>query len=143
MRERLGVDGGVDEDADVAQDHALDARELGQRLLVDGAAGFEVAQFAQQFEQSTVGLAAAAADRFEQLGERGVGFERERLGGADVGHPGLHVLAGDAYEVRAVVDAQAVGVELVEQVAGLARVEPFADHRLVAEREPDDHVELF
>ena len=142
MRERLGVDGGVDVDADVAEHDALDARDLGQRLLVDGPAGFEVAQLAQQLDEPPVGLAAAAADRLEQLGEGAVGFERERLGGADLGHPGLHVLAGDAHEVRAVVDAQPVRVELVEQVAGLARVESFADHGLVAEREPDEHVEL-
>jgi hypothetical protein len=142
VREGLGVDGGVDVDADVAEHDALDARELGERLLVDGAAGVEVAQLAQQLEQAPVGLAAAVADRLEQLGERGVGFERERLRGADLGHPGVHVLAGDAHEVRAVVDAQAVGVELVEQIAGLARVQPFADHRLVAEREPDERVEL-
>jgi len=71
-----------------------------------------------------------------------VGLEREWLGGADLGHPGLHVLAGDAHEVRAVVDAQAVGVDLVHQVAGLARVQPLADHRPVADREADEHVEV-
>ena len=71
------------------------------------------------------------------------GLERERLGGAQLGHPGLHVLTGDADEVGAVVAAQAVGVEFVEQVTGLARVRPFADHGLVAEGEPDEHVELF
>ena len=99
-------------------------------------------QLAQELEQPPVGVAAAVADGVEQLGERRVGLERERLGGPDLGHPGLHVLAGDAHQVRAVVDAQAVRVELVEQVAGLARVEPLADHRLVAEREPDEHVEV-
>ena len=67
---------------------------------------------------------------------------RERLRGPHLGHPGGEVLARDAHEVRAVVDAQAVGVELVHQVAGLARVQPLADHRLVAEREPDEHVEV-
>ena len=39
-------------------------------------------------------------------------------------------MAGDADEVRAVVDAQPVGVDLVHQVAGLARVQPLGDHRL-------------
>ena len=143
VRERLGVDGRVDVDADVAEHDALDAGDFGQRRLVDRAAGVEVAQLAQQLEQAAVGLAAAAADRFQQLGQGAVGFEREWLGGSHFGHPGLHVLAGDAHEVGAVVDPEAVGVEFVEQVAGLARVEPFADHRLVAEREPDEHVELF
>ena len=108
--ERLGVDGGVEVDADVAEHDALDARELGQRLLVERLAGLEVAELAQQLEQPPVGVAAAAADRLEQLGQRRVGLERERLRGAHLGHPGLHVLAGDAHEVRAVVDAQAVGV---------------------------------
>ena len=111
MQQRLGVDGGVDEDADVAEHDALDARELGQRLGVQLAAGLERLELAQQSEQPAVGLAAAAADRLEQLVQRGVGFDGERLGGADVGHPGLHVLAGDAHEVRAVVDAQPVRVE--------------------------------
>ena len=36
VHERLGVDGGVDEDADVAEHDALGAGELGQRLLVEG-----------------------------------------------------------------------------------------------------------
>ena len=126
--ERLGVDGRVDVDADVAEDDALDAGDLGQRLLVDGMAGVEVAQSAQQFDEPAVGVAAAAADRVEQFGERAVGFEGEWLGGADLGHPGLHVLAGDAHEVRAVVDAQPVGGEFVEQVAGVAGVDAFADH---------------
>jgi hypothetical protein len=35
--------------------------------------------------------------------------------------------------MRAVVDAQPVGVELVEQVTGLARVEPLTDHRGVGD----------
>ena len=35
VRERLGVDGGVDEHADVAEHDALGAGELGQRLLVE------------------------------------------------------------------------------------------------------------
>ena len=82
------------------------------------------------------------ADRLEQLGQRRVGLDRERLGGAHVGHPGRHVLAGDADEVRAVVDAQPVRVDLVEQVAGLARVEALADHRLVADGQADEHVEV-
>ena len=92
-------------------------------------------------EQPPVGLAAAVADRVEQLGQRGVAVERDRLGGPDLRHPLLHVLAGDAHEVRPVVDAQAVRVDLVHQVAGLARVQPLVDHRFVAEREPDEHVE--
>ena len=40
--------------------------------------------------------------------------------------------------MRAVVDAQPVGVELVEQVAGVARVHPLADHGPIAERQPDE-----
>ena len=41
-----------------------------------------------------------------------------------------------------VVDAQPVGVDLVHQIAALAGVEPLGDHRLVADREPDQHVEV-
>ena len=79
-------------------------------------------ELAQHLEQPPVGLPAAAADRVEQLVKRGVGVERERLRGPDLGHPRLHVAAGDADEVRAVVDPQPVGVDLVHQVAGLAGV---------------------
>ena len=82
------------------------------------------------------------ADRVEQLLEGGVGVDRQGFGGPDVGHPGLHVLAGDAHEVRAVVDAQPVGVDLVHQIAALAGVQPLGDHRLIADREPDQHVEM-
>ena len=45
-------------------------------------------QLAQELEQPPVGVAAAVADRLQQLGQRGVGLDRERLGGADLGHPG-------------------------------------------------------
>ena len=82
------------------------------------------------------------ADRVEQLGERRVGVERERLRGSDLRHPRLHVAAGDAHQVRAVVDPQAVGVDLVHQVTGLAGVEPLGDHRLIADRKADEHVEV-
>ena len=41
-----------------------------------------------------------------------------------------------------VVDPQPVGVQLVHQVAGLAGVEPLGDHRLVADRQADEHVEV-
>ena len=44
--------------------------------------------------------------------------------------------------MRAVVDAQPVGVDLVHQIAALAGVQPLGDHRLVADREPDQHVEM-
>ena len=64
-------------------------------------------ELAQDPEQPPVRLLAAAADRVEQLGQRGVGVERERLRGPDLGHPRLHVAAGDPDEVRAVVDAAA------------------------------------
>ena len=140
--QRLGVDARVDEDPDVAQDDSLRAGEFGERLPVEVASGFERLQLAQDLEQSPVGVPSALADRVEQLGERRVGVERERLRGPDFGHPRLHVAAGDADEVWAIVDAQAVGVDLVHQVARLARVEPLADHRLVADREPDEHVEV-
>jgi hypothetical protein len=33
-------------------------------------------------------------------------------------------------------------VDLVHQVAGLARVEPLADHRLVADCPSDEHIEV-
>ena len=121
----------------------MGAGDLGQRLLVKRAAGVELVEFAQELDEPPVGVAAAAADRLEQFGQGAVGFERERLGGADLGHPGLHVLAGDAHEVRAVVDAQAVGGEFVEQVAGVAGVGAFADHGVVAQCESDEHVEGF
>ena len=142
MGQRLRVDARVDEHADVAEHDPLGAGELSQRLLVHLAAGLERLQLAQHLEQPPVGLLAAAADRVEQLGERGVGVERERLRGSDLGHPRLHVASGDAHQVRAVVDAQAVGVDLVHQIAGLAGVEPLADHRPVADRESDEHVEV-
>src|SRR4051794_40955042 len=35
----------------------------------------------------------------------------------------------------------ALGCRLLEQVAGLAHAESFADHRRLAQREPDEHVE--
>jgi hypothetical protein len=35
-----------------------------------------------------------------------------------------------------------VGVDLVHQVAGLAGVEPLGDHRLIADRQADEHVEM-
>ena len=120
----------------------LRARELDERGAVELGAVLERLELAQRAEQPPVGLAAAVPDRVEQLGQRGVGLDRQRLGGAHVGHPGRHVLARDADEVRAVVDAQPVGVDLVEQVAGLARVEPLADHRLVADGQADEHVEV-
>ena len=142
VRERLRVDGGVDEHVDVAQHDRLGARELDERGAVQLGAVLERLELAQHAEQPPVGVAAAVPDRLEQLGQRRVGIDRERLGGAHVGHPGGHVLAGDADEVRAVVDAQPVRVDLVEQVAGLARVEPLADHRLVADGEADEHVEV-
>ena len=41
-----------------------------------------------------------------------------------------------------VVDAEPVGVDLVHEIAALAGVEPLGDHRLVADREPDQHVEV-
>ena len=110
--------------------------------LYSSASGLERLELAQHLEQPPVGLAPALADRVEQLRQGGVGVERERLRGPDLGHPGLHVPSGDADEVRTVVDAQAVGVDLVHQVAGLARVQPLGDHRLVADREPDEHVEV-
>ena len=65
VQQRLGVDAGVDVDADVAEHHALHARELGQRLPVQIAAGFQALEFAQDGEQPPVGLAAAAADRLQ------------------------------------------------------------------------------
>ena len=130
--QRLWVDARVDEHTDVPEHDSLHAGEFGQRLPVEVAPGFERLQLAQDVEQTLVGLAASAADRVEQLGERGVRVERERLRGADLGHPRLHVPAGDADEVRAVVDAQAVGVDLVHQVTGLAGVQPLGDHRLIA-----------
>ena len=95
VRQRLGVDRGVDIRADVSQHDALDARELGECPLEQLAAGLECLEFAQDLEQPPVRLAAAFADRVKQLGERGVGVERERLRGAHLRHPGLHVLAGD------------------------------------------------
>jgi hypothetical protein len=41
VQQRLGVDGGVDEHADVAEHDALGAGELGERLLVDWRAALE------------------------------------------------------------------------------------------------------
>ena len=41
-----------------------------------------------------------------------------------------------------VVDAQPVGVDLVHQIAALAGVQPLGDHRLVADREPDQDIEM-
>ena len=140
--QRLGVDARVDEHADVAQHDALGAGELGERLLVQLASGFERLELSQHPEQPPIGLLAATADRLEQLRQRRVGVERERLRRADLGHPGLHVGAGDPDEVWAVVDPEPVGVDLVHQVAGLARVEPLGDHRLVPDCEPDEHVEV-
>ena len=126
VRQRLGVDRGVHVHPDVAQHDALDAGELGERPLEQLAAGLERLELAQDLEQPPVRFAAALADRVEQLGERGVGVERERLRGAHLRHPGLHVLAGDPDQVRAVVDAQPVGVDLVHQIAGLAGVQSLA-----------------
>ena len=120
----------------------LRARELDERGAVELGAVLERLELAQDAEQPPVRLAAALADRVEQLGQRGVGLDRQRLGGPHVGHPGGHVLARDADEVRAVVDAQPVRVDLVHEVAGLARVEPLADHRLVADGQADEHVEV-
>ena len=92
--QRLGVDARVDEHADVAEHDSLGAGELGERLPVQLAAGLERLELAQDLEQPPVGLPAAAADRVEQLGERRVGVERERLRGPDLGHPRLHVARG-------------------------------------------------
>ena len=142
MGQRLGVDARVDEHADVAEDDALGAGELGERRLVQLASGLERLELAQDLEQPPVGLPPALADRVEQLLEGGVGVERERLRGPDLGHPRLHVPSGDADEVRTVVDAQPVGVDLVHEIAGLARVQPLGDHRLVADREAHEHVEV-
>ncbi len=49
---------------------------------------------------------------------------------------------GDADEVLAVVDPQPASVDLVHQIAGLSGVQPLADHRLVADRQADEHVEV-
>jgi hypothetical protein len=62
-------------------------------------------ELAQRTEQASVRLAAAVADRFEQLGQRRVGLDRKRLGRPHVGHPRRHVLARDADQVWPVVDA--------------------------------------
>jgi hypothetical protein len=35
-----------------------------------------------------------------------------------------------------------VGVDLVHQITAFAGVQPLGDHRLVADREPDQHVEM-
>ena len=44
--------------------------------------------------------------------------------------------------MRAVVDAQAVGVDLVHQIAGLAGIQPLGDHRLIAHRKADEDVKV-
>ena len=77
--QRLRIDARVDEHPDVPEHDPLRASELGQRLPVQLAAGFERLQLAQHLEQPPVGLPASPADRVEQLGERRVGVERERL----------------------------------------------------------------
>ena len=120
MGQRLRVDARVDEHADVAEHDALRAGEFGQRPLEQLAARLERLELTQNPEQPPVGLLTAAADRVEQLGEGWIGVERERLRRPDVRHPRLHVAAGDAHKVRAVVDPQPVGVDLVHQVARLA-----------------------
>jgi hypothetical protein len=142
VRQRLPVNRRVDEHADVSQHDSLRAGELGQRVPIQLDSGFEGLELAEDLEQPPVGLASAMADGVEQLLQGWVGVERERLRRPNLGHPRLHVAAGDADEVRSVVDAKAVGVDLVHQVAGLAGVEPLGDHRLVSDREADEHVEV-
>ncbi|MFZ0379316.1 MAG: hypothetical protein WAL38_15925 [Solirubrobacteraceae bacterium] len=142
MGERLGVDRGVQIDAHVPEHHSLDAGELGECLLEHRAPGFEPFQFAQHLEQPPVGLLAALADRLQQLLKRRVGVEHERLGWQHGRHPPLHIPAGHPHQVRPVVDPQPVGVQLVHQVARLAGVEPLGHHRLVADRQADEHVEV-
>jgi hypothetical protein len=44
--------------------------------------------------------------------------------------------------MRPVVDPQAVGVDLIHQVAGLAGVQSLADHRAVAHSQSDEDVEV-
>ena len=85
MGERLGVDGRVQITPDVPEDQALSAGQFRQRLLEQTGAGLQALQFAQRLQQPAVGLAAAGADRLEQLGKRGVGVERQRLGGRTSG----------------------------------------------------------
>jgi len=138
VRQRLRVNRGVHEDAHVPEHDALRSGELRERLLEQLAVGLERPELAEHLEQSAVRLASALSDRVQQFLECGVGVDRQGFGGPHVGHPGVHVLAGDADEVRPVVDAQSVGVDLVHQVSGLAGVQPLGDHRLVADREPDE-----
>jgi hypothetical protein len=142
MHQGGGITARGHERAHVAEHHPLGAGELGERLPVQVGSRFERLELAQDLEQPPVGLPPAAADRVEQLGECVVGVERERLRGPHLGHPRLHVAAGDADEVGAVVDPEAVRVDLVHQVAGLAGAQPLGDHRLVADCEPDEHVEV-
>ena len=102
--QRLRIHRRVHKDTHVPEDDSLGAGELGQRLSVQPGPGLERLELAQDLEQSPVGLPPSLPDRVEQLGEGGVGVERERLRGSDLGHPCLHVAAGDADEVRTVVD---------------------------------------
>ena len=105
MGQRLGVDARVDEDADVAEDDSLCAGELGKRLPVEVGPCLERLELAQDLKQPPVGLPPAMADRVEQVGERWVGVERERLRRPHLWHPSLHVAARDPDEVGPVVDA--------------------------------------
>jgi len=119
VRQRLGVNRGVHIDPHIAENDALGSGELGERLFKQLAAGLQSLELAQHLQQPAVGFAAAVADRVQQRLEGGVGVDRQRLRGPDVGHPGVHVLAGDADEVRAVVDAQPVRADLVHQIPRL------------------------
>jgi hypothetical protein len=74
--QRLRIDARVDEHPDVPENDPLRAGELGQRVPVQVAAGFERLQLAQHLEQPPVGLAPSLTDRVEQLGERRVGIKR-------------------------------------------------------------------
>jgi hypothetical protein len=77
--QRLRVSACINEDADIPEDDSVGAGELGQRLPVQPGPGLERLELAQALEQSPVGLPPALADGVEQLGEGGVGIERERL----------------------------------------------------------------
>ena len=105
VRQRLRVDARVDEHADVPEHDSLSAGELGQRPPVQVAPCLERLELPQDLEQSPVGLPPALADRVEQLLQRRVGVERQRLRGPYLWHPSLHVAARDPDEVRPVVDA--------------------------------------
>ena len=109
----------------------------GERLPVEVGAGFERPGSSRKTSSSRRyasrppwRIASSSSCRSE------VGVERERLRGPDLGHPRLHIAPSDPDEVGPVVDAQAVGVDLVHQVAGLTGVQPLGDHRLIADRKP-------